>query len=66
MDSQMNFLTAEEFAEYYWSTLLWRESTEGFTREQRTLMKTRPLMLLEQKSEFALHKPLCCLKGLQG
>lgn len=62
MDSEMTFPTAMDFSEYYWSTLLWRESVEGRTPDEISILKQKTL---EQITALpvVVRKQLQCIVG---
>jgi ubiquinone/menaquinone biosynthesis C-methylase UbiE len=61
IDTDMTFPTAEEFAEYYWSTLLWRESTEGGSPGQIEDQKRASVKAVEGEKPVVVDKQLACL-----
>jgi len=63
VDTKMSFPSAEEFATYYWSTLLWRESIVDFNEKQIKDLKEQSIHVINQMNEFALNKQMSCLVG---
>ena len=63
VDTKMSFPNAEEFAVYYWSTLLWRESTSELKDEDILKMKTKTVEVIKQMPESVLNKQMSCLVG---
>jgi hypothetical protein len=59
----MSFPSAEEFATYYWSTLLWRESIVDFDEKQIKDLKEQSIHVINQMNEFTLNKQMSCLVG---
>lgn len=63
VDTKMSFPTAEEFAIYYWSTLLWRESIESFNEKEIKELKNQSINVINKMNEFVLNKQMSCLVG---
>jgi hypothetical protein len=63
VDTKMSFPSAEEFATYYWSTLLWRESIVDFDEKQIKDLKEQSIHVINQMNEFTLNKQMSCLVG---
>jgi len=63
MDSYMSFPSAQEFADYYWSTLLWRESTAELSANQIVDAKALTLDLVSIQLPIKINKQLSCLTG---
>tara|TARA_B100000959_G_C14814453_1_gene555235 strand:+ start:55 stop:846 length:792 start_codon:yes stop_codon:yes gene_type:complete len=63
VDTEMSFPTAEEYATYYWSTLLWRESTAGINDKEIALLKNKSIEKIKQMPSFILNKQMSCLVG---
>ena len=63
VDTKMSFPSAEEFATYYWSTLLWRESIVGFDEKEIKELKDQSINVINQMNEFVLNKQMSCLVG---
>ena len=59
----MSFPTAEEYATYYWSTLLWRESSAGRTNQEISILKDKTLDVIKEMPNFVLNKQMSCLVG---
>lgn len=60
MESTISFPTAEAYADYYWSTLLWRESIAGFSHEKVEKIKIDTLQLMSSVS-LKLKKQFSCV-----
>jgi len=63
LDTRMSFPTAYDYAEYYWSTLLWRESIDGLDINEIEFLKNKTLSLLSECEEFQIKKQMSCLVG---
>ena len=63
ISTKMSFPTSEEFAIYYWSTLLWRESTVGLNNKEILLLKSKTVEVIEQMPHSVLNKQMSCLVG---
>lgn len=63
IDSVMEFPTAESYADYYWSTLLWRESTEGRKDKEVAELKQKAIDRLSQSLPACIRKQMSCLTG---
>jgi len=63
IDSVMQFPTAESYAEYYFSTLLWRESTEGRTEKEIEHLRNTAVDTLSRSLPAKIHKQMSCLIG---
>ena len=63
IDTKMSFPTILDYAKYYWSTLLWRESVEKLDIDETKVLKDRTLSLLSKHEEFKIEKQMSCLIG---
>jgi ubiquinone/menaquinone biosynthesis C-methylase UbiE len=63
IDTKMSFPVAHDYAEYYWSTLLWRECIEKLDTYEIKTLKSRTLDLLSKCEEFNIEKQMACLIG---
>mgnify|MGYP001591697077 CR=1 FL=1 len=63
VDSVMSFPTAESYAQYYYSTLLWRESTVGRSEEEITRLKESVIRRLSKSLPAKINKRMSCLIG---
>ena len=63
VDSVMEFPMAESYAEYYYSTLLWRESTEGRSDEEVKSLRNNAMTKLSQSLPAKIQKQMSCLIG---
>ncbi len=63
VDTKMSFPSAEEYAVYYWSTLLWRESTVGKTDNEILELKEKSIDIIKEMPDFILNKQMSCLVG---
>jgi len=63
VDSVMQFPTAESYAEYYFSTLLWRESTEGQSQEKVEELMATAIRRLSESLPAKINKQMSCLIG---
>jgi len=63
INSEMNFNTVDEYSEYYWSTLLWRESIKNFDEKKIGILKDRTLTLLSSSVGLKITKQMSCLTG---
>jgi len=63
IDSVMEFPTAESYAEYYWSTLLWRESTSGRSSEEIKMLQEETLKRVSSSLPARINKQVACLTG---
>jgi ubiquinone/menaquinone biosynthesis C-methylase UbiE len=63
IDTKMSFPTVEEYATYYWSTLLWRESSAGISNEEIALLKDKTIDVIKKMPNFVLNKQMSCLVG---
>ena len=65
INTKMSFPTSEEFAIYYWSTLLWRESITGLTNKEISALKSKTVEVIEQMPDSVLNKQMSCLVGMK-
>jgi|SaaInlStandDraft_7_1057024.scaffolds.fasta_scaffold57041_2 SAM-dependent methyltransferase len=63
INTRMLFPTAHDYAEYYWSTLLWRESIQGLSISKVDSLRKRTLDLLSKSDEHIISKQMSCLVG---
>ena len=63
VDSVMDFPTAESYAEYYFSTLLWRDSTKNLSEEEKENLKSKVIEKLQQEDSTKIRKQMSCLIG---
>ncbi|MBT5400423.1 class I SAM-dependent methyltransferase [bacterium] len=63
IDSTMIFPTINDYAEYYWSTLLWREGIENLSPDKIEALKNKTLDLLSEQKKLKIKKQLSCLVG---
>jgi len=63
INSTMTFPSIGDYAEYYWSTLLWREGIEDLTYSEIECLKKRTLSLLSKSKELKISKQMSCLIG---
>jgi SAM-dependent methyltransferase len=61
IDTKMSFPTIYDYAEYYWSTLLWREGVEQLDIDKIKFLKNRTLNLLSEYKELKIEKQMSCL-----
>ena len=64
INTKMSFPTAEEYATYYWSTLLWRESSAGITDKEISFLKDKTIDVIRKMPNFVLNKQMSCLVGI--
>ena len=63
VDTEMSFPTIDDFAEYYWSTLLWRDSIEDLSTESIQALKDKTLAILSGNEGYRVSKQMVCLIG---
>ncbi len=63
IDSVMTFPDAESFGQYYWSTLLWRESIQSFSKEKVEALKQETLKQVSRQNPIVIKKQISCLVG---
>ena len=63
INTKMTFLMVEDYAEYYWSTLLWRECVEGLDADQVLKLKDKTIDALSHYGELSIEKQMSCLVG---
>ena len=66
IDSQMQFPTSEAFAEYYWSTLLWRESVQAKSSDEISKLKHETLKQAKSELDLRIRKQISILIGRKG
>ena len=62
-DTLMTFPDAKSFGEYYWSTLLWRDSVEDFSAEKIEFLKGETLKYAAAQAPIQIKKQISCLVG---
>lgn len=65
LDSVMSFPTPQSFADYYWSTLLWREAVEGRPEAEVEAIRARTLELAALKLPVDIKKQVACLVAVK-
>lgn len=63
INSVMTFPDAQSFAQYYWSTLLWRESIQDFSADKIELLKAETLKRASTLGTLHIKKQMSCLVG---
>jgi uncharacterized protein YdcH (DUF465 family) len=63
IDTLMTFPDAKSFAEYYWSTLLWRDSIKNFSAERIEVLKAETLKYALARPLIQVKKQISCLVG---
>ncbi len=63
IDSVMEFPVAADYADYYWSTLLWRESTAGRSPAEVEALKKETLRCVSLNMPARIKKQISCLSG---
>lgn len=63
IDTLMTFPDAESFGEYYWSTLLWRDSVKNFSAEKIEFLKDKTLKYASTQAPIQVKKQISCLVG---
>ena len=63
VDTAMIFPTINDYAEYYWSTLLWRDSVEDLSADSIQMLKDKSLAILSENKEYKVSKQMACLIG---
>lgn len=63
IDTLMTFPDAKSFGEYYWSTLLWRDSVKDFSTEKIELLKGKTLKYAATQVPIQIKKQISCLVG---
>ena len=63
VDTAMNFPTIDDYAKYYWSTLLWRESIRDLSADNIQVLKDKTLAILSEHKEYKVSKQMACLIG---
>ena len=66
IDTVMAFPTAESYSEYYWSTLLWRESIEGRSPDEVRKLQQEVLTRISKSLPAHVNKQMCYLVGQKG
>ena len=60
----MKFPTREDFADYYWSTLLWRDSLERLENYDLDGLKYLTLEEISKLDSLIIKKQICSLTGI--
>lgn len=63
IDALMTFPDAKSFGEYYWSTLLWRDSVKSFSAEKIEFLKGETLKYTSTRTPIQVKKQISCLIG---
>lgn len=63
IDTLMTFPGAKSFGEYYWSTLLWRDSVKNLSAEKIELLKNETLKYASAQVPIQVKKQISCLVG---
>lgn len=63
IDTLMTFPDAKSFGEYYWSTLLWRDSVKDFSAEKIEFLKDETLKYASTQAPIQVKKQISCLVG---
>lgn len=63
IDTVMTFPDAQSFGEYYWSTLLWRDSVKGFSTGKIEILKSETLKYASTQEPIQVKKQISCLVG---
>ena len=58
------FPTKEDLADYYWSTLLWRDSLERLENYDLQALKESTLNEISKLDNLIIKKQICCLSGI--
>lgn len=61
IDTVMQFPDAKSFGEYYWSTLLWRDSVKDFSAEKIDFLKAETLKYASVRQPVKIKKQISCL-----
>ncbi|MGD8814861.1 MAG: class I SAM-dependent methyltransferase [Anaerolineales bacterium] len=61
VDSRMEFPDAESYCDYYWSTLLWRQSIEGLSAAEVKTLKKKTVQSITFPAR--IQKQMSCLIG---
>jgi len=64
IDTVTKFPSAGEYAQYYWSTLLWRESIEHLSEKEIDEMKQKTLSKLKASNSLIIKKQMSYLAGI--
>jgi ubiquinone/menaquinone biosynthesis C-methylase UbiE len=64
VDSTMEFPDAASYCEYYWSTLLWRQSVEGLSEAELERLKHK--VMTSVSPPIQVRKQMSCLTGGGG
>ena len=63
VESAMSFPTIDDYAEYHWSTLLWRESIRDLSADSIQVLKDKTLAILSGNKGYRVFKQMACLIG---
>lgn len=63
IDTLLGFPDAASFGEYYWSTLLWRDSVKDFSAEKIEFLKKETLKYASTQAPIRIKKQISCLVG---
>jgi len=63
INTLMTFPDAKSFGEYYWSTLLWRDSVKDFSAEKIEFSKRETLKYASAQAPIQVKKQISCLVG---
>ena len=64
INNEMKFPTKEDLADYYWSTLLWRDSLERLENYDLQALKESTLNEISKLDNLIIKKQICCLSGI--
>ncbi len=64
INNEMKFPTREDFADYYWSTLLWRDSLERLENYDLDGLKYLTLEEISKLDSLIIKKQICSLTGI--
>jgi ubiquinone/menaquinone biosynthesis C-methylase UbiE len=66
VDSVMTFPSIDEFAAYYWSTLLWRDSVASSDFDSVHKLQNKTLQILSTYHDYTIKKQMSCLVGVNS
>ncbi len=61
LNNKLNFPNEIEYAEYYWSTLLWRDSLERLEKPDQDKLKNQSLTEIKKLENLIIHKQVSTL-----
>ena len=61
LDNKLTFPSEIEYANYYWSTLLWRDSLEGLNNPNEKKLKEQSLIEIKNSNNFVINKQVSTL-----